>query len=73
MSNEAYFHLDGTINKHNLRYWAPEQPRLVHQRLLHSQRVTVWCAVGSSGIIRPYFVEDSGVTVTVNSARYSHM
>ena len=35
MSDEAHFHLYGTINKHNLHYWAPEQPRLIHKCPLH--------------------------------------
>jgi len=45
MSNKAYFHLNGTVNKQNLHYWAPENPRNIHERLLHSACVTVWCAV----------------------------
>ena len=48
-------------------------PRLIHQRPLRSQRVTAWYAVGSFGITGPYFFEENGVTVTVNSARYIHM
>jgi hypothetical protein len=39
-------------------------------RPLHSDRVTAWCAVSPFGIIGPYFLEESGVTVTVNYARY---
>ena len=45
MSNKAYFHLNGTVNKQNLHYWAPENPRNIHERPLHSACVTVWCAV----------------------------
>lgn len=73
-SDEAHFHLNGVVNKQNLRYWAPENPRQIHERPLHSQRVTVWCAIASFGIIGPYFFEDeNGANVTVNSARYMRM
>ena len=27
MSDEAYFHLNDTVNKQNCRYWAAENPR----------------------------------------------
>ena len=43
MSDEAYFHLNGTVNKQNLRYWAAENPRDIHERPLHSARVTLVC------------------------------
>ena len=45
MSDEVHFHLNGTVNKQNLRYWAPEKPCNIHERPIHSARVTVWCAV----------------------------
>jgi len=46
-SDEAYFHLSGTVNKLNFRYWAVENPHELHQRALHSSYVTVWYAVSS--------------------------
>lgn len=73
MSDEAHFHLDGFVNKQNYRYWAPTNPRQLHQRPLHSLKVTVWSGVFSEGIIGPYFFEDAGSTVTVTSARYVEM
>ena len=44
-SDGVHFHLCGTINKQNFRYWAVENPRELHKRLLHSPRVTVWCVI----------------------------
>ena len=41
MSDEAHFHLNGTVNKQNFRYWASENPHELHQRPLHSPKVTV--------------------------------
>ena len=41
------------------------------ERSLHSDKVTVWAALSSSGIIGPFFFEeDNGKTETINSARY---
>ena len=46
----------------------------IHEKPLHSERVTVWCAIGIFGIICPYFFEDeNGANVTVNAERYIHM
>jgi len=36
-------------------------------------KVTAWCAISASIIIGPYFFEENGVTVTVNSERYVKM
>jgi len=56
------------------RYWAPENPRDIHQKPLHSEKVIVWCGVASFGVIGSYFFEDeAGRAVTVNSARYTEM
>jgi len=41
---------------------------------MHPQKVTVWCALWSGGVIGPYFFEnDAGATVTVNGERYRNM
>lgn len=73
MSDEAHFHLSGEVNKQNCRYWAETNPRQLHERPLHSPRVTVWCAISRRCVIGPYFFEDGGRTVTVNSDRYTEM
>lgn len=65
-SDKTHFHLCGTVNKQNIR-WAPENPHEVCQTPFNSEKITVWWEVFSFGIVKPYFVEDSGQTVTVNS------
>jgi len=56
-SDEAHFHLSGAVNKQNFRYWAENNPRQIHERPLHSPKVTVWCAISKFGVIGPYFFE----------------
>ena len=73
MSDEAHFHLSGCVNKQNFRYWAPANPRVLHERPLHCERVTVWCGVAQFSVIGPYFFEEDGHTVSVTSARYVQM
>lgn len=73
-SDEAHFHLDGTVNKQNCRYWNETNPQIIQEKLLHSAKVTVWCGLWHGGIIGPYFFEDGqGATVTVNGDRYRSM
>jgi len=69
-SDEAHFHLNGNVNKQNFRSWSPMNPRQLHERPLHCDKVTVWAAVAKFGVIGPYFFEENGRSVTVNSARY---
>ena len=54
-SNEAHFHLNGSVNKQNFRYWSTINPRQVHEHPLHCDRVTVWAAVAKFGVIGPCF------------------
>ena len=42
MSDEAHFHLNGSVNKQNFRYWASQNPHEVHERPFQSPKVTVW-------------------------------
>lgn len=73
MSDEAHVYLNGTVNQQNCRYWAQEKPRQLHEKPLHSPRVTVWCAVSREHVIGPFFFEEDGVAVTVNANRYVRM
>lgn len=73
-SDEAHFHLGGYVNKQNCRIWGSENPRMIVEKPLHPQRVTVWCGFWAGGVIGPYFFEnEAGATVTVNGLRYRAM
>jgi hypothetical protein len=41
MGDEAHFHLFGFVNKQNFRYWSATDPLELHERPLHSSKVTV--------------------------------
>lgn len=73
-SDEAHFHINGFVNRQNCRYWNSENPKLKHQKPLHSPKVTVWAAISGRGIIGPFFFENArGQNVTVNTERYVAM
>jgi len=67
-SDEAHFHMDGGVNRHNCRYWAPQNPYWVKEESLHSDRTTVWAAVWQNGVYGPFFFD-----TTVNKDRYLQM
>lgn len=70
-SDEAHFHLNGTVNSQNSRLWASSRPDTVQESPMHSPKVTCWCAVTAGGLIGPFFFENSnGATVTINKERY---
>ena len=74
MSDEAHFHLHGTVNKQNFRYWSAANPHKLHQRPTYDPEVTVCSAVWSRGVIGPYFFEDEdGKAITVTLQRYTEM
>lgn len=69
-SDEAHFTLNRYVNKQNMRFWGTSKPDFYEERPLHSQKVTVWEALSSAGIIGPFFYEEDGETTTVTSQRY---
>ena len=74
VSDEAHLHVSGFVNKQNFRYRSQANPRAPHEKPLHSQKVTVWCAMSASGIIGPYFFEnEAGKAVIVNADCYVEM
>ena len=72
-SEEAHFHLSGCVNKQNMGCWSERNPRELQERSLHSDRVTVWCAISRVAIIGPYLLQENGRTLTVNSYHYLTM
>jgi len=70
MSDEAHFHLHGTVNKQSFLNWSAGNPHELHQCPTCDPKVTVW----SRGIIGPYFFEDEdGKAITVKSHLYTEI
>ncbi|GFV61423.1 transposable element Tcb2 transposase [Trichonephila clavipes] len=73
-SDEVHFWLNGYVNKQNCRIWSEATPQVYVDTPLHSEKLTVWCALWAGGIIGPYFFKnDEGHNVTVNGDRYRVM
>ncbi|GFW18776.1 uncharacterized protein TNCV_1370301 [Trichonephila clavipes] len=47
-TDEAHFHLDGSVNTHNCRIRESDNPHSTLQVPLHSPKVTVWCGFSAS-------------------------
>jgi hypothetical protein len=62
-SDEATFHINGFVNRHNTIFWGSENPREIQEHERDSPKVNVWCAVTATGVIGPYFFD----TPTVNA------
>ena len=74
----VHFRLFGqNVNKiieENCRIWGSENSNVIIEKLMHSQRVTVWCGFWYGGINLPFFIEnEQGAAVTVNSERFRAM
>jgi len=67
MSDEALFHRHGGGNKQNMRLWSDSNPHWYAEKPLHSEGVMVWMALGSTGVVGPFFFDG----MSVNSERYS--
>jgi len=60
--DEAIFSLNGHVNRHNCRYYAPENPHWAQEvHFQHDQRIMVWCGILGHTIIGPFFF-DGNVT-----------
>ena len=48
-------------------------PQVIEERPLHPEKVIVWCAVWSEGVIGPYFFKDDDRMPCINSERNGHI
>ncbi|GFV51809.1 DUF4817 domain-containing protein [Trichonephila clavipes] len=54
--------------------YSEANPQVYDETQLHPEKLTVWCALRTGGIIGPYFFKnDEGHNVTVNGDRYRAM
>lgn len=61
-SDECVFHVDGKVNKHNVRIWGTENPHAYREVARNSDKVTVWCAMSVNGVIGPYYFDEPNVS-----------
>ncbi|PNF23796.1 hypothetical protein B7P43_G16593 [Cryptotermes secundus] len=62
LSDEATFHLSGTVNRHNVRIWGTEHPHETVEHERDSPKVNVFCAVSQDKVYGPLFLEGNTVT-----------
>ena len=53
-SDEAHFHLNGSVNRQNVRYWCSIRPHDVLEVPLHSPKCTAWCAMSAKALLVLY-------------------
>lgn len=72
-SNELHILLS-VYDKQNMRFLGWEKPTEYEQRPLHSQKIAVWAAISSHGVIGPYIIEDdNSKPIDVTSLVYKHL
>jgi hypothetical protein len=67
-SDEAYFSLDGHVNRHSCIIWGSEKPTFPLTESLHSPKVCVWMGFTAKFKLRPFFFES-----TVTGTNYLEM
>ena len=73
-TDEASFHLTGSVNRQNKRFWGTKNPNALVETKSFTPKVNVWVAMSSRHIIGPFFFEDEdGKALTINSDRYIDM
>ena len=67
-SDEAYFSMNGMVNRHNCIIWAAENPRKVVTTSLHPAKLSVWMAFSANYKLKAFFFEN-----TVDQDNYTNM
>lgn len=56
-TDEAKFHLNGRVNRHNCVYYDDENPHAIVEGAMMSPGVNVWAGIWAGGIIGPFFLD----------------
>jgi len=68
-SDESTFQLDGTLNRHNCRYWDNENLHWKRENnTQYPEKLNVWAGILKDQIIGPFFIEGN-----LNSEQYEDM
>jgi hypothetical protein len=60
--DEATFHVSGAVNRHSVRIWGSENPQAYVEHQRDSPNVSVFCAISSQKVYRPFFFAEETVT-----------
>ena len=70
-SDEAHFHLNGAVNNHSSMLLGGTSPKKISEKHLKGPTVTAFVAFNAKHVlVGPYWFEENGRTVTINSKRY---
>jgi hypothetical protein len=64
-SDEATFHTSGKLNRHGVRIWGFENPRVVLENEGDRPKVSVWCALMHNKVIGPFFLSECTISAIV--------
>lgn len=57
-SDEASFFVNGSVNRHNCRYWSDQNPRWIEEaHTQHPEKLNVWAGIMGNTVIGPFFIE----------------
>ncbi|PNF31329.1 hypothetical protein B7P43_G10895 [Cryptotermes secundus] len=61
-SDEATFHLSGKVNRHNVRMWGSQNPRITLEHVRKSPKVNVFCAISLTKVYGHFSFDENTVT-----------
>lgn len=64
-TDEATFHVNGCVNRHNCRIWGSEQPNEIIEYVRNSPKLNVWCGLMHDKLIGPFFFVEQTITGNV--------
>jgi len=64
-SDEATFHTQGVVNRHNFCTWGSENPHVVFQNEQGSPKVNVWCGLMHNKVIGTFFFNKPTISANV--------
>jgi hypothetical protein len=64
-SDEATFHTSGKVNRHNVRIWGLENPRVVLENERNSPKRNVWCPLIHKKFTGPFLFSECTISAIV--------
>jgi hypothetical protein len=61
-TDEATFHINGCVNRHNCRIWGSQQPNEFFQYVRGSPKANVWCGLMYDRVVGPFMFVENTIT-----------